>query len=405
MRIAILSDPNNFHTQKWAKALENAGADVVVMSFDTYEGSDLMAIQLKPPIGRNGKYSYLDYLRGGKVLNAALKTYKIDVLNPLNITPFGVWAMQSRFKPVIACAFGADILEYPPKSEITEILATRGWDAQDLNVNGSKKWIQSLKRRYYRKKVAEALQYADLITGDNQFLVDCMANWFAVPPSKLRLLRWGVEPELFDITDDEKEALKKRFGIQAGQKVVLSPRGAKPLYQADIILNAFELALHQHPSNVKFIMLGAGYLISSSVSQKAEKMMKSFPNFLFVPEVLARETLYGLWNFVDIFISAPIYDGYSAALAEGRYIGAIPIVNPIPAHEELIIHNQNGWISTPFTSEQVAKDLDFILENISSIKPKFALENRKWILAESLMHKNALTFLQECLMVQQKTNT
>ncbi|MFM2376291.1 MAG: hypothetical protein RLZZ165_1388, partial [Bacteroidota bacterium] len=64
MRIAVLSDPNNFHTQKWVRALAKAGAEVIVMSYDAYEQQEIPAIRLSPPIGRNGRYSYLDYLHG-----------------------------------------------------------------------------------------------------------------------------------------------------------------------------------------------------------------------------------------------------------------------------------------------------------------------------------------------------
>ena len=396
MRIAVLSDPNNFHTQKWAKALQNAGAEVVVVSYESYSGSDLTSIQLRPPLGRNGKYSYLDYLRGGKVLRKALEAHKIDLVNPLNITPFGVWAMKAGVKPAIGCAFGADILEYPPTALHSQELNIRGWDAKETQSTSAAKWLQKLKRQFYRKKVAESLNFMDLITGDNQYLVDCMRNWFSVSEEKLRLLRWGVEPELFVQSSEALDATRQRSGIQDGQIVILSPRGAKPLYQADIILEAFAQLLAQNHPNVQMIMLGAGYLVSEKVRQKAEKLMESYSNFHFVGEALPREALYALWNFVDIFISAPIYDGYSAALAEGRYIGAIPLVNDIPANRELINHGQNGWISSPFTATQLSLDLEYLLENRLALKPQFAVSNRKWIEENSLMHENAVRFLEAC---------
>ncbi|MEY3441974.1 MAG: hypothetical protein RLZZ519_255 [Bacteroidota bacterium] len=401
MRIAVLSDPNNFHTQKWVKALQKAGAEVVVMSFDEAWEPAFEAIRLQPPIGRGKGYSYLDYLRGGNVLASALHEYRIDVVNPLNITPFGVWAMQSGFHPVVACAFGADILEYPPDYLKSTAAQGRGWDSLSRNMNPIQRWKSRLKYRFYRKKVAQALQYADWITGDNQHLVDCMAEWFSVPRSKMEVLRWGVEPELFEVTAAQLASARDLFGIDKDQKVVLSPRGLKQIYQADIILDAFSQSLASGREDTVFIMLGAGYAVSPEVSNRAELLAQSNPHFKFIREAIPRETMHALWNLTDVFVSAPVYDGYSAALAEGRYVGAVPVVNDIPAHRELILHGQNGWICTPFTAQQLSADLEKMLDGLEHYKPLFAGANKDWVLQHSLMEANARRFLgilsQRCL--------
>jgi glycosyltransferase involved in cell wall biosynthesis len=399
MRIAVLSDPNNFHTQKWVKALQKAGAEVIVMSFDAPIDCDFPAIQLEPPIGRGKGYSYLDYLRGGSVLKKALKTHRIEVLNPLNITPFGVWATQSEFHPVVACAFGADILEYPPDYRRSSSAQGRGWDSLTKANGPWQRWKTQVKYRFFRNQVAKALRNADFITGDNQFLVDCMAEWFLVPRERLAVLRWGVEPALFDVSEVEIEAVRAMLGIERGKKVVLSPRGLKQIYQADIILDGFQQILAKGRSDTIFLMLGAGYEVSPEVSIRAEKLAQSYPNFRFVSTALPRETMHVLWNLVDVLVSAPVYDGYSAALAEARFVGAIPLVNDIPAHRELILHGQNGWICKPFTAQQLCLDLNEILDHVAELRSKFGPTNRDWVLQHSLMDNNARRFLE---MVMQR---
>ncbi len=394
MRIAVLSDPNNFHTQKWALALQAAGAEVVVMSYERYAGTELQAVQLLPPIGSPGNYSYLDYLRGGKVLQKALQEHQIDVLNPLNITPFGVWAEQSGFHPTVACAFGADILEYPPREAMHRLAIGRLWESTRIQPTWSTRLQSGIKRRYYRKKVASALAFADLVTGDNQFLVDCMREWFGLPNAKLEVLRWGVEPDLFEATADALQALRDQFGIKPGQKVVLSPRGAKPIYQTDIILDAFEQVLASGRTDTVFIQLGAGYAVAPAIAAKCNALSATYPQFRFVAESLPRTQLHALWQLVDLFVSAPVYDGYSAALAEGRYVGAVPVVNDIPAHRELILHDVNGWITQPFDGQQLARDLETLLQDCKLYRARYAPLNRAWIMEHSLMAVNADRFLQ-----------
>lgn len=396
MHIAVLSDPNNFHTRKWVRALVKAGAQVTVFSFDAGECEGAKTVQLSAPWKLGGKYTYLSYLWGGKVLRKALLAHQVQIVNALNITPFGVWAAKSGFKPCIYSALGADILEYPPKGAENEVLKSRSW----ANTEGGKSSLQSFKARilrgFYRKAVGRSLQFADQVTGDNQLLVDRMQDWFKVPEPKTRLLRWGVEPELFEVDSGELEKVRKKFGIEAGKKVVLSPRGAKAIYQADIILEAFRQLLEAGREDTHFIMLSAGYTISAKVAATAQALSERYPNFRFIPGLVPREEVYALWKSVDIMVSAPIYDGYSAAVAEARYAGVIPVVNAIPGNLEVIQHQQNGWVCEPFTAEKLAGDLGKILDELHEWKEKFATPNRNWITQHSLVDDHAREFVSWC---------
>lgn len=389
MHIGILNDPNNFHTQKWAGALQAQGARVTVFSYDQDMDSGLSTVQVKPPAGGQ-RFNYRSYLRGGPQLRAALERAQVDLINPLNMTPFGVWAAKSGFHPCISSAMGADILEYPPRT--SRNLQARAWANPNGRTDLPFRLKAGLRRWYFRKQVRKALEHADLITGDNQYLVDKMREWFSVPSEKSRLLRWGVEPELFQTNPTELAQIKSYFRIPGDCPVVLSPRGAKAIYQSDTILQAFQ-ALLKKGSKAHFIMLGAGYQVSRKVAEQAFALEKQFSNFVFIQAALPRETIYQLWNLVDVFISAPVYDGYSAALAEGRYIGAIPVVNAIPANLELISHSQNGWIVEPFSVGQLSSDLASIIQQASLLKQKFAAPNHKWIQEHSLLDKNAAVFM------------
>lgn len=413
MHIGLLNDPNNFHTQKWGKALRDAGAEVTVFSFDADQHGGLPSVRVVPRSG-GSDYNYISYLRSGSELRTALDEAGVDLINALNITPFGVWAARSGLRPLISSAMGADILEYPPRGQQSPLLEARAWD----NVEGSQQPLIRLKgrmkRQYFRRKVAQALSKADLITGDNLVLVDAVKEWFRIPEEKIRLLRWGVEPELLTSDETVIKKLKTRFGIADHARVILSPRGAKAIYQADLILEAFELMLEKgsyssvpgkdrgisegahwedHPSKFHFIMLSAGYKTSRKVAEKARYLSQKYPNFTFVDHAMDRKEVAQLWQLTDVFISAPIYDGYSASLAEGRYVGAIPVVNSIPGNLELIEHQENGWITSPFTPSQLAHDLNTILRNRMQLKARFQTKNRKWIEENSLIDRNADIFL------------
>jgi glycosyltransferase involved in cell wall biosynthesis len=249
-------------------------------------------------------------------------------------------------------------------------------------------------RRFYRNQVAGALRAADLVTGDNQHLVDCIHEWFGVEQSKIRLLRWGVEEHLFQVSPEKISELRRRLGLQEGRTLILSPRGAKAVYQADLILEGFQRLLKDREMDVQCLMLSAGYKIGSEVGLQARALAARDDRFRFVEGALPREDLYALWNMVDIFISAPVYDGYSASVAEGRYAGAIPVVNDIPANRELFRHLENGWICEPFSPENLAADLEKILKILPDLKEKFNPINKQWIREHSLVERNAENFME-----------
>lgn len=387
MRLGVLSDPNNFHTQKWAGALARAGAEVKVFSFNAYLGEEVEAVQV--PLG--GRLSYRDYLRGGKLLGEALKAHKVEVVNALNLTPFGVWAGRSGHRPLIASAMGADVLEFARGRYRPRGLGERSWDNVEGGAGGWAALKAGLLRPVYRHYVKEALGRADLVTADNQVLVDVLREDFGVEGERLRLLRFGLEPELFVPDGGKMVAIRKKLGIAEGKKVVLSPRGLKAVYQADVILEGFKRLLDEGREDVCFVMLGAGYPVSEGLRMRARGLGG---RLILVEEVLDRATLGQLWNMVDVFVSAPVYDGYSAAVAEGRYAGAVPVVNGIPGNLEVIRHGENGWVCDPFDAEGLAGALRAVLDDVEGWKRRVGPVNRAWIEAHSLVGANARFLLQ-----------
>jgi len=255
MHFGVLSDPTHFHTKKWVKGLLGTGHEVTVFSF--VEGSipGANCVRIRPRFSKNGTATYLSFLFSGKALNKALQAHKIDILNPINLTPYGVWAKNSHFHPMVSIAMGADILEYPPQEAGFEIPDSRRWEQHTLRLNSPLQHvIGRWKRAFFRRQVHKALQASDFVTGDNLLLVHAVRDWFQI--KQVSLNRWGIEEDLFEMNEAQEKQLRYRFGIAPGQKVVLSPRGMKPLYQGDIILAAFEHLLRKGHKE-KYIILSA----------------------------------------------------------------------------------------------------------------------------------------------------
>ena len=394
MRLGLLSDPDNFHTDKWGSALARAGLDVRVYSFNPPKTSTLPATQIPLPAICGGKLNYLAYLMGGTALRKALLQDKVDVVNALNVTPFGVWAQRSGFHPWVASAMGADILEFMPKPILPQALKRRSWDNVEGKAIGWAAAKAAMGRPMYRHWVGQALQAADWITADNQTLLQAIHSGFGVDPGKTELLRWGLEPAYFKADPGLQAAWKARLGLAEGDKLLFSPRGLKAIYQSDIILEAFLRLVQGGRKDCVLVMLGAGYSVAQKSRDLAQAVRAAGGRVVIIDEVLDRRSMGQLWGLVDVFVSAPVYDGYSAALAEGRFAGAVPVVNAIPGNLELIQHMQNGWICDPFNATQLASDLHKMLDQLSDLKDRFRELNKKWILENSLVDVQAAKFVE-----------
>ncbi|MCS7028727.1 MAG: glycosyltransferase [Bacteroidia bacterium] len=389
MRIGILSQATNFHCQKWALALQKAGFEVVVFSLEDAQIPNVKVVSL-----HKGKYSYLTFWQKRKALRLAILREKIEILNPMHLTPFGTWAKWANVGlPIVAQAMGADVLEYAPAYEpIYKLIQQRGW-AKD-KVSSRRTFIQELKHRYFSQQVQKFCNTATYLIPDNEWIAYGLEKWFNVPKEKYHVAYWGIETEKFDTVQlADIEYVKNLLQIKPHQKVVLSPRGIKPIYQADVIFEAFKDVNAFWGDRVKFIMLGASYGGNRRFVSQLENYSQHNSNFVYL-SYLPSQYMPALWKITDIFISAPIYDGYSAALAEGRYAGAIPIVNHTPATENLIFNGKNGFILRNFNVKKLSSVLNATLRSVDELKPKFAAENIKWTLAKGLFSHTVDKFKQ-----------
>lgn len=398
-KIAILNDPYNFHTQKWAVNLQKVGLEVLVVSFEKADNSlPFPYLQLPIPWALSEKSSLLHYLVSGKSLYKILKSKQIDCLFAINLSPCGILARRSGFHPTISFAVGADVLEFPPDLRQSPMHQNRTWIQQEQRPQG---FLSKIKLRFrytfLKGQVREVVHFSDYLIADNQVLIDALGQWFGAESRKLRLIRGGVEPEFFEATAAEIAALKAKFRLPEDKKIVLCPRGMKPIYQTDIVLEGVAAYLEQGGQGLFFLFLGTYESVSASMKNKLLALAESYPDAIHLHEaVVNRKEMSKLWMMTEAFISAPIYDGYSASVAEGRFVGAIPIVNDTAATRELFQHRHNAWIVDPFEGEQVRKALVELQTDWEGWHQRFRQINQNWIAQHSLMEESARQFKELC---------
>lgn len=393
-RIAMLSVAGNFHCRRWAKALVRAGAAVRVFSlFPAEIGKGVEVQHIRPVLPMESPLRYLNFALTAGRLHRALRAYKADVLMPLHLTPYGTWALQSGYPaPIVAVAMGADVLEYDYEHPFRA--PATGWELRANRAN----LALGLRRAWFRSAVQRVCDAATLVTADNYALLAVLARQFEVPAGRRMLLRWGVDRHKFDAPTAEAPIpeLSEKLATTATRRLILSPRGLRPVYNAGPILESFRQVAPQLPAYA-FVVLGAGYSSDPTQLNQARRLAADLPNFFLLERQLSEAEMIWLWRRCRLFLSLPVYDGYSMALAEGRYAGALPLLNPIPGNCEVA----SPGVHALFLRDESPKpdELSELIQRAVAL-PEAAYQryreaNREWVAQHSELNHSAQILVKQ----------
>lgn len=125
MKLLLLSDPNSPHTIKWATALAESGADIVIfglgdMTVDNYRAhANIRVVTMNDSISRaEGSLKKLKYLRSLSRLKQVLREFQPDILHAHYASSYGLLGALSGFRPFVLSVWGADVFTFPKRSFI-----------------------------------------------------------------------------------------------------------------------------------------------------------------------------------------------------------------------------------------------------------------------------------------------
>lgn len=370
MRIALIGPAQDLHLRRWGRALQAAGAEVVFVGLEPPPSDVHPYHSVGPPVTRP---RWVDFYRRAGALRRLLETLRVAVAHPFHLTPSGVWVWLSGFRPYVPYAMGADLLEYTPGAPPLRY----SWSLQSASPALPHLAAAWLRRRLLPPLLRQTLQEAAFALADNYEL--CKAEKFFVKEKNYIELPTGPE-RVGDSWEGEG-----RIGL-------LFPRGLTPFYRADILLEAAHLYLAAQGRLLLFCLAGP-YPPHPHLTRQAKDLEKRFPNkFFFFEKILDKKEMAKLWRRSLAFVSAPLYDGYSYSLAEGRAYGALPIIPALPAYLELLTHGYNAWFVEPFTPENLCQAF-FAVEKYLTEPPFWPARNLAWVERFSDLRRSAEAFL------------
>lgn len=329
MRICYIGDGESVHNHFMVEWFLRKGHDVLFLT-DTPEHFPFPQIQQTVAARRGG--GPLRHIKAALNVRRIVRQWKPDVVHAHNVTGYGYWGALCGFSPFAVSAWGSDL----------NILAQK---------NALLRWI-----------VSYTLRKADLIAADAEALCQT-ARELCGRKCNVRLLQWGID---FAQYQKEPNAAWRKQLRNGAEMVFLSPRRLRPLYNIDVIIQAFAQALPQISAS-RLVIIG-----EDSEKINLEKLVQQYgiSERVFFTGWLEQEKLIDALLSCDAFISVPSSDSTALSLLEA-FASRLPvIVSDLPANYEWIKSGENGLLVTPGDVNQLTAAMIDIAHNRE--------RNRRW---------------------------
>lgn len=218
IRLLGIGDAKSLNFLRWAQRLARRGLDVHVVSNRPTphpaltEGLTVHRVQDLEPLTR---VPYLRRFRFVPALRRLLRDLEIDVMHAHYLQPYGYWAAETGFKPLVVSPWARDVM--------TEIEHERG-----------------------RRLARVALDAADLIVCNSEAIVEA-ALAVGGDPSRVRRVIWHAEIDGFTPEAADPASLRAELGWPPEALVVLSLRNFRPYSNLDVLIRAFARVVRQEP--------------------------------------------------------------------------------------------------------------------------------------------------------------
>lgn len=157
----------------------------------------------------------------------------------------------------------------------------------------------------------------------------------------------------------------------------------------DLLIDAFnEIISQKH--NVILLIIGSGF-----DSEKGNELKRRAHNGIYFLGEKHNVQDYLLCS--DAFCLSSIYEGLPITLIEALACGCIPLSTPVSGVVDLVVNNENGFISANFTLDSYVEMLLRYLKNHESINNQRLLELFRAKLSMRACAESYYDFYKYCL--------
>ena len=333
MRILYFSLGYCTHDHRFLKSISDGGHEVF---FVQLEGNQRQVESRPVPknvtqvIWKGGREPFrwsnlarltLDFRRLTREINP-------DLIHAGPIQTCAFIAVLSGFSPILTMSWGFDLMD--------DVHRNKWWE-----------WVTryTLKRSTFFTSDANVSREKAVIYGMN--------------PEKTVVFPWGVDLEHFSPSTDH-------WSLNTDHFTLFCNRSWESRYGVDVLARAF-VKVAQQNEHVDLILLNGG-----SQSGHLRQILQNggvLDRVTFGGQI-SQTDLPRWYHMADVYISPSHVDGSSVSLMEALACGLPCLVSNIPANQEWVVENENGWLFRDGDADHLAEKILAAIsqrENLSQI--------------------------------------
>jgi glycosyltransferase involved in cell wall biosynthesis len=153
---------------------------------------------------------------------------------------------------------------------------------------------------------------------------------------KIKRINWGIDLDTFQLANKgTRLGLREKWHFPSAAFVIFEPRNAKPLYNKQIVIDAFSTFHQIHEQSLLLVATGsanAAYL-GQLKTQVRRLGLEDSVRFL---EKLSQAEMAEIYNLADLTVSIPQSDGFPQSVYEALACGSRLLLGDLPQYEQFI---------------------------------------------------------------------
>jgi glycosyltransferase involved in cell wall biosynthesis len=339
LRVLVAGWLNSPHVLAWAELVSLAGHHVEIAGRTAPGWPEL---DLPVPAHRLPA-SKPPPLRGfaiSRALGRVAQEVEPDLVHAHYLPEYGWMAAREGLRPLVCSAWGSDVF------------ALRG-------IN--------------RPRARTALDAAGMVFADSQHLARA-ASELARSPVRVEVVRWGLDLDAF--APGDRTAAREALGIPAEGPLVASVRGLKPVYNPELLLEAFARVRAGRP-DARLLLKHPLADTPPSVARTIERL--GLADGVIVLGSVAAERLPDVYRAADVVVSLASSDSSPRSVWEAIACGRPAIVSDLPwARDELA---DGRALLVPLEAGAVAAAIERVLSD-AAVAEALASAGRELAVAE-----------------------
>ncbi len=352
MKLFIMSDAGNVHTQRWVTSLAARGAEIMLFSLSDggmnfYEGiPNVKCLSFsynsltKRRCGGNS-FSKLKYLNTVSFIKKAIKSFAPDIIHAHFASSYGLLGALAGKHPYVVSVWGSDVYYFPRISPLHKLILKYNLSKADFVLSTSN--AMAVETRRY--------------TGKNP-----------------EITPFGVDVEKFRPVSDAKRA--------DDELVIGTVKALWPVYGIDILIRAFaKVKSALHGRRVKLIIAGDGPELKNLETLCEELNVRAEVEFA---GRIPNDKVAQFISRMDVFVALSHNESFGVAAIEAMACEVPVVVSDAEGFCEVVPDGVTGYVVPRGDDAAAAEKIIHLLQSPELAREmgrsgrKHVVENYSW---------------------------